>query len=189
MTFLIYMIVINIISFVLNSLDVYLYLNKHKSVKPKYLLELLIILGGSLGSLISILLFNRKTNKRTLIRKILTIAMLIIHTIIIVIFFGTEGTYYRNQLNQYISDNIILIIYLILINIITYITYALDKYKAVKDQWRIKEITLLGLSLIGGSLGALIAMYTLRHKTKKLYFSISVPLMLILHLYLIFVFF
>lgn len=55
--------------------------------------------------------------------------------------------------------------WLILINIITFVIYALDKYKAVHHLWRIPEKTLIFLAIIGGSPAALLAMYTIRHKT------------------------
>ena len=73
-------------------------------------------------------------------------------------------------------------IYLIVINLITFIVFGVDKRAAIKKRSRIRVSTLLTLSLIGGSLGGLIAMYLFRHKTKKLQFTLLVPLMLILHI-------
>lgn len=67
--------------------------------------------------------------------------------------------------------------YLILINIITFITFARDKKKAIYHKMRIRESTLLGLALCGGALGGLCAMYILRHKTKKRVFKGLVPLL------------
>lgn len=77
------------------------------------------------------------------------------------------------------------IIYVILINIIAFITYGIDKRKAKKNRFRIKEATLLLLALIGGSVGALFGMYTFRHKTKKWYFKFGIPMILILQVGLI----
>ena len=57
-----------------------------------------------------------------------------------------------------------------------------DKYKAKKKLWRIPEATLMGVAAIGGSLGALIGMYTVRHKTKHPKFTVGVPLLLIIHI-------
>ena len=74
--------------------------------------------------------------------------------------------------------------YLIIINLITFIIFGIDKYKAIKDQWRIKEATLLGLSFIGGALGGMLGMYVFRHKTKKFYFFLGIPFMMILHVVL-----
>lgn len=75
-----------------------------------------------------------------------------------------------------------IIIYLLIINIVTFIVFGLDKWKAVHDKWRIPVKTLLGLSLIGGSVGGLLGMYMFRHKTKKLAFTVGIPVMLVLQI-------
>ena len=75
-------------------------------------------------------------------------------------------------------------VWLIFINIFTFAAYALDKYKAIHDAWRIPERTLILLAVIGGSVGALIAMYTVRHKTKHKKFVIGVPAILIVQIVL-----
>lgn len=64
----------------------------------------------------------------------------------------------------------ILVLYLAIINTITFILFGLDKYKAKKGYYRIPELYLLTLSLIGGSLGACLAMHIFHHKTKKVKF-------------------
>ena len=74
----------------------------------------------------------------------------------------------------------IIIIYLIIINVITFIVYGADKKKAEKHKWRVKEATLFFLAAIGGSCGALIGMYNFHHKTKKWYFRFGIPAILII---------
>lgn len=66
------------------------------------------------------------------------------------------------------KENILvyIVIYLAIINVITFVVYGLDKWNAKQSKWRIRESTLLGLAAIGGSIGALLAMKILRHKTK-----------------------
>ena len=78
------------------------------------------------------------------------------------------------------------IIYLIIINIVTFFIFGIDKKKAKKSKWRISEKALFVLSAIGGSLGALAGMYTFRHKTKKKAFKIGIPAILIVQIVLIF---
>ena len=78
------------------------------------------------------------------------------------------------------------IIYLIIINLIAFLTMFIDKRKAKYGRWRIPEQTLLILAIIGGSIGAMAGMYTFRHKTKKLRFSVGFPIILILQIILIF---
>jgi uncharacterized membrane protein YsdA (DUF1294 family) len=75
-----------------------------------------------------------------------------------------------------------LIPYLFTVNAAAFILMIVDKYKAKKKLWRIPEATLMGVAAIGGSLGALIGMYTVRHKTKHPKFTVGVPLLLIIHI-------
>lgn len=72
-----------------------------------------------------------------------------------------------------------IIIYLLIINIIAFFAMWLDKRKAKKGAWRIPENSLMILALLGGSIGAIAGMYTFRHKTKKLRFTIGFPVILI----------
>lgn len=72
-------------------------------------------------------------------------------------------------------------IYYILVNLLTFILFFIDKEKAKRNMWRTKESILLSFIIIGGILG----MYVFRHKTKKLYFKIVALLFLLVHFYLI----
>lgn len=58
-------------------------------------------------------------------------------------------------------------------NLIVFVFYALDKQKAVKHQWRIPEKTLLGMAVLAGGLGGLLAGKICHHKTKKWYFWLA----------------
>lgn len=71
-----------------------------------------------------------------------------------------------------------LLVYLLIINALGFLLMLIDKYKARKNLWRIPEATLLSVAVIGGSLGSLIGMYLVRHKTKHLKFTIGVPVIL-----------
>ena len=73
-----------------------------------------------------------------------------------------------------------LIIYLLVVNCIAFLAYGLDKRKAEKDRWRIPELTLIVLAVLGGSVGALAGMLAFHHKTKKAKFVIGVPLIFLL---------
>lgn len=75
----------------------------------------------------------------------------------------------------------IVIMYLAAINLLAFLLYGIDKWKAKADQWRISEKTLLLTALLGGSVGALAGMQIFRHKTHHWKFRILVPLFLILH--------
>ena len=58
----------------------------------------------------------------------------------------------------------------------------IDKWKAKKNLWRIPEATLMMTAALGGSIGALMGMYTVRHKTRKPRFYLGIPLILIFQL-------
>ncbi|MCR4920587.1 MAG: DUF1294 domain-containing protein [Bacteroidaceae bacterium] len=72
----------------------------------------------------------------------------------------------------------IAIIYLVAINVVTFFTFGIDKWKAKKSRWRIPEATLLGLAVIGGSIGAWMGMRVWHHKTLHKKFRLGIPLIL-----------
>ena len=59
----------------------------------------------------------------------------------------------------------IIVYYLIALNIVTFFVYGIDKWKAKRAKWRIREAALLGLAVLGGSIGALLGMKVWHHKT------------------------
>ena len=69
--------------------------------------------------------------------------------------------------------------YLIVINILAFILYGIDKKRAREHAWRISERMLIGIALIGGSVGAIAGMLLFRHKTRHWYFRYGLPLILI----------
>ena len=81
---------------------------------------------------------------------------------------------------------IILAIYLILINLIAVIVTIYDKRCAVKRRWRVKESTLLLLSVFGGGICMYITMLLIRHKTRHIKFMLGIPLILIVQLIIAF---
>ena len=68
------------------------------------------------------------------------------------------------------------LLYLIIVNAAAFLLMLADKQKAKRGLWRIPESTLMGVAIIGGSVGALAGMYTFRHKTRHLKFVLGVPL-------------
>lgn len=71
--------------------------------------------------------------------------------------------------------NSILITYLIGVNIAGVMLMAIDKGRAIRRRWRIKEKNLFLIAIIGGSLGCMIGMQLFRHKTKHIKFTIGMP--------------
>lgn len=72
-----------------------------------------------------------------------------------------------------------IVYYLIGINVIAFLVYGIDKWKAKKSLWRIRETALLGLAVLGGSIGAWLGMKVWRHKTMHKKFKYGIPLILI----------
>lgn len=75
--------------------------------------------------------------------------------------------------------------YLLILNVVTFFIYGIDKYKAKKSLWRIPESTLLLLAAVGGSVGAYFGMKMWHHKTLHKKFKYGVPIILLLHLVLL----
>ena len=73
----------------------------------------------------------------------------------------------------------LLTLYLITINVVTFLLYAIDKWKAKRARWRIPESVLLGMAAIGGSIGAWLGMRVWHHKTQHAKFRYGVPAMLV----------
>lgn len=78
-----------------------------------------------------------------------------------------------------------IIIYLIVINLIGFYMMWSDKRRAKWGKWRIPENTLFIVTALGGGIGTIAGMYTFRHKTKKLKFTIGLPTILILEIILV----
>lgn len=75
--------------------------------------------------------------------------------------------------------------YLIIINLISFIIYGIDKFSSKHKLYRIPEVFLFLLSIVGGGLGSLLGMYIFRHKTKKVLFYIVNYLCLGIWIYII----
>ena len=71
-----------------------------------------------------------------------------------------------------------MLIYLCIVNAAGFLLMLLDKLKAKKNLWRIPEATLFTVAAIGGSLGCILGMYTVRHKTKHPKFTLGLPVIL-----------
>ena len=80
----------------------------------------------------------------------------------------------------------IIIYILIIINVLTFLVYGIDKWKAKQGSWRISEATLLTLAIIGGSIGALLGMQVWHHKTIHKKFKYGLPLILLAQIALIY---
>lgn len=82
--------------------------------------------------------------------------------------------------NIFTLKNILL--YLLMVNLIGFFMMWSDKRRAKWGKWRIPEQTLFIVTALGGGIGTIAGMYTFRHKTKKLKFTIGLPALVILEI-------
>ena len=77
---------------------------------------------------------------------------------------------------------IALVVWLGLMNLAAFVAMGVDKRRAKRDAWRIRERTLFLLALFGGSVGAIAGMQIFHHKTRHWYFVIGMPAILVLQI-------
>ena len=75
----------------------------------------------------------------------------------------------------------LLIIYA-MINVMAFALYGIDKRRAKRNRWRIRESVLLGVTWLMGGAGAMLGMRVFRHKTKHTAFVISAPVAAVLQI-------
>lgn len=76
------------------------------------------------------------------------------------------------------KTELLILIYLAAVNVITFLMYGIDKWKSKRSKWRTPEATLIGLAIIGGSIGALLGIKVWHHKTMHKKFKYGIPLIL-----------
>lgn len=180
-----YLIGINILGFISFAINTWLYANTDDE-NIDAAITIISILGGALGVVISILLFDRKAQKGTMMSRVFAICILVIQVVIVLMLKGAHKEELTFAFWEFFGKHKVLIVYLICINIVTLIAFGVDKINAIEHKSRIRIVTLLGLAFAGGSIGALLAMYVFRHKTKKDYFAVGVPLIIVMQLVVIF---
>lgn len=82
-----------------------------------------------------------------------------------------------------------ILIYIVFINLLLFSLMGIDKEKVKLKKWRISEKTLFLLALFGGGIGGVIGIYTFRHKTKHLKFTLGFPIIIVFQLIVILLFF
>lgn len=174
----------------INILGLVLYI-PYKSLSPgilKSILTLILYLigicAGSLGLILAIFIFDRNTAKDGLSLKVFAFASFVIELVLFLLFRKDMASFSFDFVG-FFEDKPYLLIYLGLINLISFLAFGFDKYKANRDKRRLKNGLLLGLSFIGGAIGGLFGMKVFRHKTKKAYYKMGLPLMILMHILLL----
>lgn len=91
----------------------------------------------------------------------------------------SEVWHITDDMFEEMSEIQLIIIYLAAINMVTFFIFGIDKWKAKRSKWRIPETTLLGLAVIGGSIGAWLGMKVWHHKTMHKKFKYGIPIILL----------
>ena len=180
-----YLLIINIIALVIYGIKVLVYKHQTRDWFEK-LCMLIALLGGSAGILFMVVLFDRKAVKENMMSRVFTLCMLVIQVILLLMAKGYHGEKINIAFWEYLMQHSVLLIYLAVVNVLTIIVFGVDKMNAKANRQRVRIVTLLGLALIGGSLGALIGMYGFHHKTKKAYFTVGVPMILLMQVVVLF---
>ena len=89
--------------------------------------------------------------------------------------------FFNKIIMNYSNIEISILVYIIVINLAAYAIMGIDKLKAKKGQWRVREGALMLISLLGGAIGTLLGMVVFRHKTNKKKFSIGVPILYLIN--------
>lgn len=184
-TFGYYLIIINVVGFAAFIINMLLH-NYTGKGQIDVILTIVSLLGGSAGIVAAILIFDRKAEKGNMMSRIFVACIFVIQIIILLIIKGHLADNITLAFWKFLDSHRILLMYLVVINLVTFAAFAVDKIAAIKQKPRIRIVTLLSLSFAGGLIGALIAMYLLRHKIRKDYFTVGVPLTLVMQMVVIF---
>ena len=202
-----YYVIINIITFLMFSLDNFRHERTGKSFGPDALYLGLTVAGGALGTQLYYMIFFPKFNPKIQINKsydavkiekrsylfwrVITIVSLIIHVIVLVKAYNLDNV---TTLSEVLGMALIFvrkycIYYFLLINLITAIVFCVDKINACQGRWRVKETTLFKLAFAGGALSILLLMYLIHHKNRHRAFVFGIPAIVILHIVLVYLLF
>ncbi len=142
--------------------------------------------GGSIGAIFGILIFDRKAKKENMLSRILIICIFIVQIVLLLFIKGKHADRLNINIIAFFKEHFFFFCYLILINIMAIVSFGLDKYYAIKEKSRIPIVILLGIAFSGGTLGAISGMYLFKHKTQKSYFNIGLKVILFTQLVVLF---
>ena len=180
-----YLLVVNAIGALAYLINLLLYRHTANG-RIDVIVTMVSLLGGLAGMLLMILLFDRKAEKENMMSRVFIICIFIIQVIMLLIFKGHHAEHFTFAFWKFFAEHRILLIYLGIMNLVTFIVFAIDKANARANRSRIKIVTLLGLSFAGGSVGGLVSMYLFRHKTQKDYFTVGMPLIIVMQVVVLF---
>lgn len=141
----------------------------------------LVIFGGGVGLMLSLVLLEGKPVKENLFYWLLSLCLPIVQGLLYALIFNLEEDQLNIDFVGFIDQFPTIKTYLFTINVLSFFIYGWDKFLAIKGQQRIKNLHLLGLVFLGGTIGILWAVYFFRHKRQKDYYRVGIPLMMVMH--------
>ncbi|MGN0262724.1 MAG: DUF1294 domain-containing protein [Eggerthellaceae bacterium] len=194
--FVVYLIAANVVAFIAYTVDFFLcraFPKLDDTRANSIAMCLFPIAGGPVGALLALFLWagtlgRSRMNKKNVAWWFLSIVCLIAWSIVVAVDLGLVDLGESGIAGDWtLSALKVLGAYLAVVNVATFALFAVDKAIAARGsrRSRIPEACLLGMGLIGGAIGGIVAMYAVRHKTKKWYFVIGLPVFLVLDAFLV----
>lgn len=188
--FVLYFVGMNVLTFVLFAIDYAIVCRNQDpdtGLMDGRILTLFAVVGRALGMFVALAIFTRlHMNKANIAWWFSAIMLLIVWVLVVLVWAGVIELSPDLGAPFNIPVLVGLGVYLLLINVVTFAVFCLDKKRAVNRSSRFPEAALLGLSLAGGSLGGIVAMRVAHHKTSKWYFTVGLSAFIALHVVLFF---
>lgn len=180
-----YLLVVNLVGALLFGVNQWL--RSHtKNGRIDVVLTLMAIIGGAPAVLLLMILFDRRVTKENVMQRVIAVCALVMQVILYLMLRVRSGGALNFAIWEFFAARKWLLWYLLGINVAALAAFGIDKLQAIRQKRRIRIVTLLALAFAGGSLGALAGMYGFRHKTQKDYFTVGVPLMLMMQVLIVF---
>lgn len=171
-----YLVIINAAGFLLAAADAWM---RRKTGRQMGAVLMGISLpGGALGVLAGLILLNRRLDKSNMMSRVFVVCMAVLQGALLVFLKNGSGGEITFAFWRFFAAHRLLTACLVLVNLVTFAAFGIDKWKAVRNRPRIRIVILLGLSFFGGAAGGLAGMYLFHHKTRRDYFAVGLPLML-----------
>lgn len=171
-----YLVIINMAGFLLAAADAWM---RGKTGRQMGAVLMGISLpGGALGVLAGLILLNRRLDKSNMMSRVFVVCMAVLQGALLVFLKNGSRGEFTFAFWRFFAAHRLLTACLVLVNLVTFAAFGIDKWKAVRNRPRIRIVTLLGLSFFGGAAGGLAGMYLFHHKTRRDYFAVGLPLML-----------
>ena len=177
--FIKYLLIVNGISFLLSFIGILASRKREDDEIMSGLRGLLAMIGAPCGNILAFLILDRRSRKANMTVNVLSFTSLIIYGVIAAVVYGPFQLSKENFWDNILNVNRYFLIYLAAVTLLTFILFGIDKYKAIKGKGRISILTLFFFSAIGGTVGGIVGMYLFRHKTKKVYFTLGMPMILL----------